>query len=79
MLNVGAGVNLCRACGEDFGSVSAFDVHRVGVHAYLFSPERPDGRRCLSTPEMLARGFLPNSRGRWSTSVHLTAPAREAA
>jgi hypothetical protein len=47
---------LCSACGKDFGGVRAFDLHRVGKHAYSYSPERPDGRRCLSEQEMLARG-----------------------
>ena len=25
-------MNLCATCGEDFGSVSAFDAHRVGKY-----------------------------------------------
>lgn len=25
-------MNLCRTCGEDFGSVFAFDAHRVGKY-----------------------------------------------
>ena len=41
-------------------------VTRVGSHAYRFSEERPDGRRCLSVQEMLERGLRRNSRGRWS-------------
>jgi hypothetical protein len=59
-------VNLCRNCGEDFGSVQAFDAHRVGTHAYLWSLERQDGRRCLDIEEMEARGFVRNARGGWS-------------
>jgi hypothetical protein len=31
-------VNNCRACGEDFSSVTAFDRHRVGGHAYTLEP-----------------------------------------
>ena len=30
-------VNLCRARGGDFGSVHAFDRHRIGKHEYTFS------------------------------------------
>ena len=50
-------MNLCRTCGEDFGSVRAFDAHRLGRHEYLYSDEQPDGRRCLSVEEMLVQGF----------------------
>jgi hypothetical protein len=69
-------VNLCRACGEDFGSVAAFDAHRVGRHAYTYSegarmdPVREDGRRCLSVEELHERGFVRNARGRWSIASH---------
>jgi hypothetical protein len=38
-------VNYCRACRQDFGSLSAFDAHRVGKHEYVWSPEQEDGRR----------------------------------
>ena len=50
--------NYCTACGTDFGSVAAFDSHRVGVHDYTYSeglllkPPREDGRRCLSAREI---------------------------
>jgi hypothetical protein len=59
-------MNLCTACGEDFGGVQAFDAHRVGKHAYCYSPARTDGRRCLTRTELAARGLWLNSRGRWS-------------
>ena len=58
-------MNLCRGCGEDFGSVSAFDRHRVGRHAHDWSPERLDGRRCLDVDELEALGWHQDSRGRW--------------
>ncbi len=51
-------MNECSGCRENFGSVEAFDAHRVGVHAYTFEeglslePARFDGRRCLSVDEM---------------------------
>lgn len=59
-------MNLCTVCGEDFGGVQAFDAHRVGSHDYCFDLSHPDGRRCLTVQEMLRRGFLRNSRDRWS-------------
>ena len=72
-------MNLCGACGLDFGSVGAFDAHRVGVHAYTFAqgaamdPPRYDGRRCLSEHELAdaldEKGrprFARNARGSWS-------------
>jgi len=67
-------VNLCTGCGEDFGSVSAFDAHRVGKFrqrgpsAYTgpladWQPEK--GRRCLTPAELLEDGWTRDSRGRW--------------
>ena len=59
-------MNLCSACRRDFASVAAFDKHRTGVHAYDFSLERPDGRRCMSEEEMLEAGMELDRKGRWS-------------
>jgi hypothetical protein len=64
-------VNLCRSCGQDFGSVELFDRHRVGTHAYTYTqgvamtPVREDGRRCLSIAEMGFLGWQRGARGRW--------------
>jgi hypothetical protein len=64
-------MNVCRACGEDFGSVEAFDAHRVGKHAYTFheglhmEPMREDGRRCLDVHELEGKGWRKNEKGRW--------------
>jgi hypothetical protein len=58
-------VNLCRSCRQDFNSVELFDRHRVGKHAYDWSPECEDGRRCLDANEMAALGWRLNARGRW--------------
>lgn len=75
--------NLCTTCDKDFGSVSAFDAHRVGTHAYTYSegvkmdPIREDGRRCLTTEEMESgaygyrHSFSLNSRGIWSLTRDL--------
>jgi hypothetical protein len=65
-------LNLCTTCKADFASVSAFDKHRVGKHAYTYlegikmDPPREDGRRCLDSDEMLERGMELDSRGRWA-------------
>ena len=71
--------NECGACGLDFGSVNAFDAHRVGKHEYTYSqglkldPPQEDGRRCLDLDELETRllrdgtrEFAQNSRGQWS-------------
>jgi hypothetical protein len=58
-------MNECGACGEDFGSPSAFSAHLVGTHVYTFSAEHPDGRRCLTPRELLQRNWTRDGRGRW--------------
>jgi hypothetical protein len=62
-------VNLCVACGQDFGSVELFDRHRVGKHAYTFAEGfelgLEDGRRCLDKQEMESAGWRLDRRGRW--------------
>jgi hypothetical protein len=62
-------VNLCTACGEDFGGVELFDRHRVGRHAYTFAEGLQrgleDGRRCLNEGEMLEAGWRLNGRRSW--------------
>ncbi len=50
----------CAACGERFGGVSAFDLHRVGRHGVS---EGVDRRRCMAPAEMLAAGLSLNSHG----------------
>jgi len=72
-------MNLCGACGEDFGSVTAFDAHRVGVHSHTYTeglrmkPPREDGRRCLSVAELEGSSrFERNRRGAWSLSADLS-------
>jgi len=62
-------VTLCSSCGKRFGGIVAFDAHRVGKHAYDYSPEHRDGRRCLTEKEMLGQRFKLNKRGAWSTST----------
>jgi hypothetical protein len=61
-------LNLCSACGQDFGSVELFDRHRVGKHAYDFieglEMGLEDGRRCLDASEMDSLGWRLNRLGR---------------
>jgi len=68
-------MNACATCGENFGSVAAFDAHRVGKYLQTGTGEydgpveewTPDkGRRCLTEAEMLASGFVRNDHGSWS-------------
>jgi hypothetical protein len=64
-------LNLCSACGQDFGSISGFDSHRVGKHAHTtteglrMDPPREDGRRCLATWELEEKGWRSDYLGRW--------------
>jgi len=82
-------MNLCTTCNQDFGSVTAFDTHRVGVHEYTYSeglrmePMREDGRRCLTIDEMATltdkKGspvFTKNARGAWSLTRTLASAQR---
>ena len=61
----------CSSCRQDFTSTTLFDRHRVGVHEHTLEqglrldPPREDGRRCLDTNEMTAKGWELNDRGRW--------------
>ena len=68
-------MNLCSSCGSDFGSVHAFDSHRVGKHTHTYlegldmSPSREDGRRCLDGGEMEDVGWARDQHGRWRTDA----------
>jgi hypothetical protein len=66
-------MNLCPTCRQDFGSVRAFDAHRLGKHDYLYSDKQPDGRRCMSITEIRVQGFAKNAAGRWSLAQTLEA------
>lgn len=52
---------VCRACGKFFNTVASFDRHRTGSYALA-------ERRCLSTAELLARGFATNAADFWISS-----------
>jgi hypothetical protein len=64
-------MNECSDCGRDFGSVSAFDLHRVGDHRYNATSERPKGRRCLAEDELLIAGWARDQYGRWRTPARI--------
>ncbi|MCC2680847.1 MAG: hypothetical protein K0S36_411 [Nitrosospira multiformis] len=53
--------NQCGACRQYFNSTTAFDKHRTG--------EFNGHRTCLSTDEMLARGFGKTSDGFWLAPI----------
>jgi hypothetical protein len=68
-------MNVCTICSENFGSVAAFDAHRVGNYLqkgraeYVGSLEDwtpSKGRRCLTVVELVERGFETNAFGAWS-------------
>jgi len=47
----------CTACGKIFGSVSSFDMHRVGKYTI------PDTRKCLSEKVLIEKGLIKNKKG----------------
>jgi hypothetical protein len=55
-------ISTCTACGEVFRSVAAFDKHRVGTY-------EPMRRRCLTTDEMIDKGFDIDKFDHWVTSL----------
>ena len=68
-------MNECATCGENFGSIGAFDAHRIGNYLQKGRPEyvgsledwtSSKGRRCLAVVELVERGFEINAFGAWS-------------
>jgi hypothetical protein len=66
-------MNECSSCGRDYGSLRAFDAHRLGQYPqrgpseYVgpvegWTPEK--GRRCMTTEELEEAGFIRNAYGR---------------
>lgn len=49
--------NQCQACKVYFNSTNAFDKHRTGDFGH--------DRRCLTEPEMLAKGMAKSGSGFW--------------
>lgn len=68
-------MNYCRACKRDFGSLGAFDAHRVGKHEYDWSLDKPDGRRCLDVDDQGA-GWHQDKAGRWRKDISEDAVSR---
>lgn len=58
----------CAGCHEFFGSVSAFDRHRVGKPGV--------DRRCRSEFEMFARGMSRSDAGLWITETRTQRASR---
>jgi hypothetical protein len=49
-------LNPCSHCGADFGGRELHRRHRAG---------RPPNKRCLTPPEMEAKGWWRDDFGRW--------------
>jgi hypothetical protein len=47
----------CGACHQRFNSVSAFDIHRIGLYGV--------DRHCRESGEMVAIGMRQNEQGFW--------------
>jgi hypothetical protein len=64
-------MNYCTTCQKDFASLSAFDEHRTGRHAYTYAegvarePMVEDGRRCFATHELTDAGWTTDEQERW--------------
>ena len=55
-------LNECCACGEGFASLAAFDAH------ILSKPADADFD-CLQEFELRRKGWVKDSRGRWTTPI----------
>lgn len=53
--------NQCTGCGLLFNSSHAFDKHRHGAHGV--------DRRCMTEPEMLAKGMVRGADNFWRGSA----------
>jgi hypothetical protein len=72
----GTTVNLCASCNQNFGSLTAFDRHRIGRYAHAHSEQHPDGRRCLNEDEMHTAGLHQDANGSWRLQTRGTPPWR---
>jgi hypothetical protein len=68
-------LNGCSGCGRDFASLAAFDKHHLNTESpHYWSPEHPDGYRCMDDDE-IAETFELDDRGRYR--LPLTEKKRE--
>ncbi len=56
--------NCCAGCGELFNSSYAFAKHRTGEY-------EGNNRRCMTIPEMEAKGMVKNAAGFWVTELRV--------
>jgi hypothetical protein len=62
-------LNGCARCGRDFASLAAFDAHHLNVNSkHYWSPEHPDGFRCMDEDEIAER-FDLDDRGRYRLPI----------
>jgi hypothetical protein len=65
-------MNLCRGCGDDFSSVTLFDVtFTASAHEHLFDSKHLDGRRCVAASELAATGWTKNEHVQWSDPARI--------
>ena len=76
-----AGKNKCGGCGEIFGSLGAFDMHRVGSYGGPIYKKSSTGksehvvghtksdRHCLTVIEIEALGMTKNAKGWWIANI----------
>ncbi len=69
---------VCAVCGEKFGGITAFDMHRVGKFP-VANPRHPvpvgeaaKQRRCLTAREMMEAGLRRDGKGKWCRTYPLT-------
>lgn len=60
----------CCACKAYFNSTYAFDKHRTGIYSHDLT-----SRRCLTIPEMIAKGMSLSAKGFWITSKRPILPS----
>lgn len=78
------GKNVCSGCNRTFGSLSAFDEHRVGSFSEPIYKRSSTGkslriagytscqRRCLTQAELEKIGMIQNAKGCWVMPNSLT-------
>lgn len=83
------GMNLCRGRGLTFGTLKAFDAHRIGSYGEaIYKPSRTGKscqvvghlsptRRCMTLPEIQALGMTQERKGWWTLPKRLASSVHE--
>ena len=67
-MKLGTRNNQCAGCLQGFGSMGAFEAHRVGPFGTGPKGTSPD-RKCLTVDEMSSLGWKRDLRGFWHTEA----------